>query len=114
MTATSVAAEAPSAASRSHGLGADSRITLLQLHAQIAQWPGAADVRHRLGEVLRRRRGGGEPLERIGDPGIVADPLAAAPRPEHVDHEEEYAGRHHPGTDRRDQVVRLPDPSLVV
>src|SRR5262249_14060331 len=129
-TATSVAAAAPSAQSLSQGLqcalfdagrASPCRLrdtlyrctALLQTLRQGAQRAGRGHGRHGLGEVPRGRRRGGEPLERVPQPRVVPGALSV-PRPERVDEEEQDADGHDPGSDRRDEVVGLPQPPVVV
>ena len=71
-TTSAVAAVAPSARSRSQALAARS---LLLPHLQ-SHVPERTVARHEgyAVEVVRRRRRGGVPLERVGAPGIGADP----------------------------------------
>ena len=80
ITASSVAADAPSAVSRSQGLGADACITLLQLQPQVAQ-AAAGCVTYGTG-CGKFSGGGGEGANHSSvsrDPRVVADAYAAAP-----------------------------------
>src|SRR5262245_23529120 len=95
-TASPVATAAATAVSRSHGPGT---VTLEMTHlleppSDVAQWPRARNVRERLLEVFGRRRRGRVPLERVREPRVVARPLAAPPRDEDVDEEQQHAKAH--------------------
>src|SRR6188472_1588350 len=80
---------------------------LTQLPPQVVERSCARHVGH-IVEVVRRRRRGGVPLKRISLPRIVADALAAPPRLQDVDGEEQERDAHDVGADRRDEVVALP------
>src|SRR5204863_9390709 len=91
-TARSVAADAPRAVSRIQGPGA-LPTALGQLSAQIVQRPRTRHVGNAV-EVVRGRRRGRVPLERIRDPGVVAGPAARAARLQDVHDEHEDPGSH--------------------
>src|SRR5207237_2576567 len=56
------------------------------------------------------------PLERVGEPRVVTYPPALLQNlcPPDIDHEYEHADRHDPGSDRRGEVVGLPEPTVMV
>src|SRR4029079_17137690 len=111
-TASSVAPAPKSAVSRSHGPGlADTGTS--DSPSKITERPRAGDVRDTV-KIPGRRRRGRVPLERVGKPRVVAGPRAAPLRLPDVHDEEQDADRHDPRADRRDEVVRVHEPVLVV
>src|SRR5207247_8273596 len=82
ITASRVANAAASAVSRSQGPGLGTALgttDLCKAPAKIAERAGTRDVRHAV-EVVRRRRRRRVPLERVGDPRVVAGAAAGARR----------------------------------
>src|SRR5262249_13098985 len=75
--------------------------------SQVVDGSRARD-RRQVVEVVRRRRRGRVPLERVRLPRVVADPRASAGRPEDVDHEQQYRDPHHVRADGGREVVPLP------
>src|SRR5206468_12705779 len=114
-TAARIAATLPMAQRRRSGPGATTleRTLLPQPPAQVVERARARHVRD-LVEVVRRRRRGRVPLERVREPGVVADACPDSRRADDVDDEDEHAERHHERADRRSQVVRLPEPVVVI
>ena len=112
-TASRVPPAATNADRRNQGPGASSAphwcVSLRETPPQVAQRPRARHVGDAV-EIVRRRRRGRVPLQRVGEPRIVtrADALAEDVRPPDVDQEDERRQRHHAGPDRRDEVVAPP------
>src|SRR5262245_10256824 len=112
VTTSSVAIAPPTAVSRSNspGTGSEERMGassfLTQPPPEIVERPRARDIRH-LVEVVRRRRRGRVPLERVGLPRVVPDAWRS-PRFEHVPEKEQEPDPHDPGADRGGQVEGLP------
>ena len=99
---------------RSQGPGCVRHVLELpELEPQVAERARARDVGHPV-EVVRRRRRGRVPLERVPRPGIVADALTAAPALRCVPDEDEERDAHEERAQRRDQVVPLEEPLALV
>src|SRR3954447_20623885 len=109
ITASSTAHDANSAVSLSQapGLGTG------EPPAKIAQRSRGRDVRNTV-EVPGGRRRRRVPLERVGQPGVVGGARAGACGLDDVDEEQQQADRHHAGSDRGDEVVRLHEAMIVI